>query len=73
MKKNYIAPLMEAIEIEELCDQTMLTFSKKENITTPGNDTQIPGDGTKPGLGGDEGESTDPAAKGNTHFFGIEW
>lgn len=59
MKKTYIAPGVIVHELEELC--TMLTGSKKEDITTPGNDTVIPGDGTLPGFGGDEGEDTDPA------------
>lgn len=60
MKKTYITPSVHIHELENLCT-TMLTGSKEEDITTPGNDTVIPGDGTLPGFGGDEGEDTDPA------------
>lgn len=58
MKKNYIAPLMETIEIDDVC-QVGLTTSKGEDVNTPGNDTYIPD--VDIDFGGDEGEDTDPA------------
>lgn len=61
MKKNYIAPFMETIVTEDLCDIGLNEGSHKEKNTTPGNDMKEPGQ--KPGFGGDEGEDTDPAAK----------
>lgn len=59
MKKTYITPAVRIHELEPLCT-TMLTGSKGEDTTTPGNDTRIPGT-EGPGFGGDEGEDTDPA------------
>lgn len=59
MKKTYITPSVHIHELENLCT-TMLTGSKEEDITTPGNDTYIP-ETEGPRFGGDEGEDTDPA------------
>lgn len=59
MKKTYITPEVHIHELEPLCT-TMLTGSKGEDTTTPGNDTYIP-ESDGPGFGGDEGEDTDPA------------